>query len=131
SLNKQESAEVYNNLAVAYLMQGNKAKAIEANQKSLDLQPSDDIVSGTSGVSGSLQLQSGLYSEAITSLSNADENVENLFNKGLAQLLSDDYQNALTTFEEVIDMESNFALAHYAAAIASARLQNEEGVYEH
>lgn len=131
SLNKQESAEVYNNLAVAYLMQGNRAKAIEMNQKSLDLSPSEDIVSGTSGVSGSLQLQSGLYSEAITSLANAEENVENLFNRGLAQLLSDDYQNALTTFEEVIDMESDFALAHYAAAVASARLQNSEGVYEH
>jgi len=131
SLNKQESAEVYNNLAVAYLMQGNRAKAIEMNQKSLELSPSEDIVSGTSGVSGSLQLQSGLYSEAITSLSNAEENVENLFNRGLSQLLSDDYQNALTTFEEVIEMESDFALAHYAAAIASARLQNEDAVYEH
>lgn len=131
SLNKQESAEVYNNLAVAYLMQGNRAKAVEANKKSLGLNPSEDIASGTSGVSGSLQLQSGLYSDAITSLSNAEENTENLFNKGLAQLLSTDYQNALTTFEEVIDLDNNFALAHYAAAVASARLQNEEGVYEH
>lgn len=131
SLNKQESAEVYNNLAVAYMMQGNRAKAVEMNQKSLDLSPSDDIVSGTSGVSGSLQLKGGLYSDAITSLSNSEENVENLFNKGLSQLLSDDYQNALTTFEEVIDMENDYALGHYAAAIASARLQNEEAVYEH
>lgn len=131
SLNKQESAEVYNNLAVAYLLQGNKAKAVEANQKSLGLSPSDDIASGTSGVSGSLQLQSGLYSEAIASLSNAEENTENLFNKGLAQLLNGEYQNSLTTFEEVIDLNSNFALAHYGAAVASARLQNSEGVHEH
>ena len=131
SLNKQESAEVYNNLAVAYLLQGNKAKAVEANQKSLGLNPSDDIVSGTSGVSGSLQLQSGLYSDAIASLSNAEESTENLFNKGLAQLLNGEYQNSLTTFEEVVELNSDFALAHYGAAVASARLQNPEGVYEH
>lgn len=131
SLNKQESAEVYNNLAVAYLLQGNKAKAVEANQKSMGLSPSDNIASGTSGVSGSLQLQSGLYSDAISSLSNAEESTENLFNKGLAQLLNGEYQNSLTTFEEVIDLNSDFALAHYGAAVASARLQNSEGVYEH
>lgn len=131
ALQKQESAEVYNNLAVAYLMQGNMEKAVEANKKSMDLSPSEDIVSGTSGVSGSLQLQSGLYTEAITSLSNADETVENTFNRGLAQLLNNDYQNALTSFEEAIEMENDFALAHYAAAVASARLQQADGVTEH
>ena len=46
-------------------------------------------------------------------------------------MLNGEYQNSLTTFEEVIEMESDFALAHYAAAIASARLQDSEGVYEH
>src|SRR5690606_3476392 len=131
SLNKQESSEVYNNLAVAYMMQGNREKAVEANRKSLDLGPDAENAPGTSGVSGSLQLQGGLYSDAITSLSESDENVENLFNRGLAQLLSNDYQNALTTFEEVVEMESNFALGHYGAAIAAARLQNEEALYDH
>lgn len=131
ALNKEESAEVYNNMAVAYLMQGNRSKALEANRKSLEIGPSEEISRGTSGVSGSLQLQSGLYSEAIESFSNAEENVQNVFNRGLSQLLSNDYQNALTSFEEAIEMEDDFALAHYGAAVASARLQQEEDVYEH
>lgn len=131
ALKKQESPEVYNNMAVAYMMQGNREKAIEYNKKSMELGPRDDISRGTSGVSGSLQLQGGKYSDAISTLSNAEENVKNLYNKGLAQLLSNDYQNAKTTFEEVVDQEPDFALAHYAAAVASARLQQEEDVYQH
>ncbi len=60
--------------------------------------------------------------------SSATDNAENLFNKGLAQILSKDYQNALTSFKEASAKNSNLAIAYYGAAIASARLGNADGV---
>ena len=48
---------------------------------------------------------------------------DNLFNKGLAQVLNKDYQNALTSFSEATSKNSNLAIAHYGAAVASARLR--------
>ena len=50
------------------------------------------------------------------------DNADNLFNKGLAQVLAKDYQNALITFNELADKDSDYAMAHYGAAIANARL---------
>ena len=64
-------------------------------------------------------------------MSNALDNAENLFNKGLAQLLSKDYQNAATSFNEAISKNSNLAIAHYGAAIAAARLGNADDVVKH
>ena len=64
----------------------------------------------------------------VSSESAAIDNADNLFNKGLAQVLNKDYQNALTSFKEATAKNSNLAIAHYGAAVASARLNNADGV---
>ena len=61
----------------------------------------------------------------------ATDNADNLFNKGLAQVLSKDYQNALTSFNDASAKNANLAIAHYGAAVASARLGNADGVVSH
>jgi tetratricopeptide (TPR) repeat protein len=68
------------------------------------------------------------YGAAISSESSATETATNLFNKGLAQVLNKDYQNALTSFNEAISKDSNLGVAYYGAAVASARLSNADGV---
>ena len=55
-------------------------------------------------------------------LSSAEETSDNLFNKGLAQVLAKDYQNALVTFNDLSDKDSDYAMAAYGAAIANARI---------
>ena len=49
------------------------------------------------------------------------EKAINLFNKGLAQLLSKDYANAASSFGEATSKNSNLAVAYYGAAVAAAR----------
>ncbi|MEM7549071.1 MAG: hypothetical protein AAF363_05325, partial [Bacteroidota bacterium] len=47
------------------------------------------------------------------------------------QLLNKQYENALTSFDEAIDKDSDMALAHYCSAIASARLGKEAQGLDH
>ncbi len=128
---KQENAQAYTNLASIYLVQGNVDKAAEAIDKALSLNPSNEMTAELNGVKGLVELRQGDYTASISSLSSSKESPENLYNKGLAQLLNKDYQNALSTFEEAIQNDNNDAHAHYAAAIASARLGNGSNAIEH
>ena len=57
--------------------------------------------------------------------------MKNLFNKGLAQLLNKDFQNAASSFNDAIQKDNSFALAHYGAAIAAARLDRADDVVKH
>ncbi|MDN5214339.1 tetratricopeptide repeat protein [Fulvivirgaceae bacterium BMA12] len=125
---KQESAQAYINLGSAYLMQGNTAKAYDALKKAEGLSPSNEDKKGLNGVKGAIEVKMAKYSDAVSNLSNSAETTTNLFNKGLAQILSGDHRNAITTLEQVTATDNNMALAYYAAAVASARLDNESGV---
>lgn len=123
---RQENAEAYTNLAAVYLMQGNRQKATEAVTKAESFTTSEQNKAGLMGVKGYLQLREGQYDEAIRTLSNAEESAENLYNLGLAYLLKKDYQNALTRLNEAAQKDNRMAKAYYAAAIANARLGNED-----
>lgn len=126
--NKKESAEAYANLGSVYLMQGNAYKAYDAITKASALGPNNDVTKGMNGVKGSTEIMMAKYANAVSSESSAEENATNLFNKGLAQLLNKDYQNAIASFDEAIGMDSNHAMANYAAAVASARMDNVKGI---
>ncbi len=128
---KQENAEAHNNLASIYLVQGNVDAAAEAVSKALGMNPSNELTAEINGVKGLVELRQGNYDAAIRSLSSSKESSENLYNKGLAQLLNKDYQNALTSFNEVTKGNNNDAMAHYAAAITSARLGNADDAVQH
>ena len=94
------------------------------------MSPSADNARGANGVLGSLETMAAQYDRAVIALSNSEETAVNLFNKGLAQLLNKDFNNALASFQESIQKDGNFALASYGAAVANARLQNEAKVIE-
>ena len=126
---KQENAEAYINLADAYVMQGNLERANESINKAAGMQASQETMAGMRGVQGYLQMRAGDYDAAIRTLSQASESAENLFNLGLSYLLKDDYQNALTRFNEAVAMDSEMAKAYYASAIANARLGREDAAY--
>ncbi len=127
---KQESSQAYINLASVYVMQGNLGKAMESISKAESLGATGENAKGLNSVKGALLIHRASYGDALRSLANAEETADNLFNKGLAQILTKDYENALTTLGEATNMNPDHALAFYAAAVAAARTQKEDQVYK-
>ena len=127
--NKNAAPEVHANLASVHLMKGNPYKAYEHVTKASGL--SGETLQGVNGVKGALEIMLAKYGDAVRSTSGSTDNAVNLFNKGLAQVLNKDYQNAISSFEEAASKDSNMGIAHYGAAIASARLGNESNVISH
>jgi tetratricopeptide (TPR) repeat protein len=124
----KDTPEVNANLASVHMMKGNAAAAWTHANKALSAGLSGDNAAGVNGVKGAAEIIAAKYADAVRSESAAADNADNLFNKGLAQILNKDYQNALTSFNEASAKNSNLAVAFYGAAIASARLGNADGV---
>ncbi len=119
----KETPEVWANIATVSLMKGNPYKAASAANKALN-GASNDVARGVNGVKGASEIYIAKYDAAVRSESSAATTDVNLFNKGLAQLLSKDYSNAATSFNEATSKNSNLAVAYYGAAIAAARSGN-------
>lgn len=124
----QSAPEVQANLAAISMIKGNAYAAYDHATEALDAGLSGDNAAGLNGVKGAAEIKMGRYQDAVRSTSAATDNAENLFNKGLAQLLNKDYQNALTSFKDAASKDSDLAVAHYGAAIAAARLGNTDDV---
>jgi len=124
----RETGEVNANLASVHMMKGNPYAALNAATKAMNSGLRGDNASGVNGVKAAAEIMVAKYNEAVRSASSATDNADNLFNKGLAQLLNKDYQNALTSFNEATRKNSNLGVAYYGAAIANARLNNADGV---
>ncbi len=123
----KESPEVLANLASITLMQGNPYKSFNYAAKALN-GASNDVKRGVNGVKGACEIYKAKYSDAVNSTSSSTDTDVNLFNKGLAQLLSKDNSNAGSSFAEASKKNANFALAYYGAAIAAARTGSGDGV---
>ncbi len=123
----KETPEVNANLATISLMQGNAYKAASYANKALN-GASNDVARGVNGVKGASEIYTGKYDAAVRSESSALTTDINLFNKGLAQLLSKDYANAANSFNEATTKNGNLAIAYYGAAVAAARSGNADKV---
>lgn len=115
----KETPEVLANLASVALMQGNPYKSFSYAAKALN-GANNDVKRGVNGVKGSCEIYKAKYSDAVSSTSSSVDTDVNLFNKGLAQLLSKDFSNAGSSFAEASKKNANFAFAYYGAAIAAA-----------
>jgi hypothetical protein len=123
----KETPEVDANLASVSLWKGNPYKAIGYASKALN-GANADVTRGINGVKGSAEIYTAKYDAAVRSESAATDSDVNLFNKGLAQVLTKDYANASTSFADAIKKNSNFALAYYGAAVAAARSGSGDAV---
>lgn len=122
SLNKKNNAYAKGNLGGAELMQGNSEKAYASVSDAVSMNPPSKVVYGFNGTKGAIEIMQAKYADAVKSLSSANDDEDNLFNKGLAQVLAKDYQNALISFNELNGKNSDYAMADYGSAIANARL---------
>jgi hypothetical protein len=127
----QDSPEVQANLASVQMIKGNAYAAYNHATKALNGGLKGDNAAGVNGVKGAAEIVKAEYAAAVQSTSNATDNAQNAFNKGLAQLLNKDYNNAASSFNDAISKDSNLAIAHYGAAIAAARQGNADDVTKH
>ena len=123
----KETPEVNANLASVSLWKGNPWKAYSQAIKALN-GASGDLARGVSGVKGASEIYMANYDAAVRSESSASDTDVNLFNKGLAQVLTKDYANATTSFADASRKNSNNALAYYGAAVAAARSGSGDAV---
>lgn len=128
---KADAPEVHANLASVEMIRGNAYAAYDHASQAMNAGLSGDNASGLNGVKGAAEIVMAKYADAVRSESSAADNADNLFNKGLAQLLNKDYQNAATSFNEATQKNSNLGVAYYGAAIAAARLGNADQVVSH
>jgi tetratricopeptide (TPR) repeat protein len=119
--------EVHANLASIALMKGNPYKAYSHVRAALN-GANNDVTRGVNGIKGACEIYMANYSAAVTSTSSATDTPVNLFNKGLAQLLSKDVSNASASFAEATRKNSNYAIAYYGAAVAAAQSSSGDGV---
>lgn len=123
----RSTSEVKANMATVALMQGNAWKAGALANQALN-GASNEASRGIKGVKAACEIKMAKYADAVASASGASATTENLFNKGLAQLLNKDFANASSSFAEASRLNSNFALAWYGAAVSAARQNNADGV---
>lgn len=124
----QTTPEVTANMASVSMYKGNAYAAFSNANKALGSGLRGDNAAGVNGVKCAAGIVIANYGEAVKAGSASANTANNLYNKGLAQVLSKDYQNALTSFGEASRADSKHAMAFYGAAVASARLGNADGV---
>lgn len=107
---------IKNNLGAAALAQGDVAKAEELLTASMG---AGDQVGYNLGI---IKIKQGDYKAAINYFGNKPS-----FNAALAQLLNGDNDKALTTLNELGDVDD--AMVYYLKAVASARGGKDEGVF--
>ena len=137
-----KAAEITANLAVAYLLQGNNERAYESLQEASNMNPSPETVQRINAVRGAIEVQKGMYDEALSSLSAATNSLEVHYNKGLTTLLKKDFAQADAIFSMAMQMVEQSsegkmhsprtrARLHYCMAISLARQGNRENLLEH
>lgn len=123
--NKKQGAEVLTNQATAYLMQGNNDKAYETLASAEGASPSREVASKVKAMKGGIEILQGDYDKAIQTMAGANETADLLFNRGLALLLKKENENAQSAFDDALDKDENYAMAHYGKAISYARQSSE------
>jgi hypothetical protein len=127
----EESAYAYHNLGHIHLLSGDFVSAYEAFYKASSLaEGNDELKSANDASLGAVGILSGDYKLATLHLNNAPENETNLFNKGLAFLLAEDYRNARNAFEESAIVDKDYGYGFYGLALVAARTGDEPLLYE-
>lgn len=127
----EENAYAYHNLGHVHLLTGDYTSAYEAFYKVTSLaEGNNELKSANDASLGAVSILRGDYKLAGLHLNNAPENETNLFNKGLAFLLAEDYRNARNAFEESAIVNKNYGYGFYGLALVGARSGDEALVYE-
>jgi len=116
------------NLGQVYLLRGDYQTAYKyfSDASTMTADGDADFENMNDGIRGAVDILNGDYKLATIRLNNAPENEVNLFNKGLAYLLAEDYRNATNAFEESVMVNRDFGYGYYGLAIIAARAENDQ-----
>lgn len=125
ALKKEDNAVAATNQVAAFVLKGMKTEARQAAEKAASLNPERDTEKKLMAMKGTLEIKDAKYSEAVQSLSKAQENYEVLFNLALANLLKGDLNAAQNGFKGAINVNPEGELAYYGGAVTAARKADE------
>src|SRR5690606_27699596 len=118
-------------LGHTYLLAGDYVSAYESFYKASSMaEENQELKSANDASLGAVGIMSGDYKLATLHLNNAPENEANLFNKGLAFLLAEDFRNARNAFEESAIVNKSYGYGFYGLALVAARTGDEALLYE-
>ncbi|MCH7410846.1 tetratricopeptide repeat protein [Belliella sp. DSM 111904] len=122
----------FHNLGQAFLLRGDYFEAYVAisEASSLERDETNDFLRFNEGLRGAIDIINGDYKLATIRLNRAPENQHNLFNKGLAYFLAEDYQNASESFEESVQVDRNYGYGFYGLAMVAAVSNDRSRLYE-
>lgn len=127
----EENAAAFHNLGQTHLLTGDYLSAYDAFYKASSLaEGNEELKSANDASLGAVGILSGDYKLAGLHLNNAPENETNLFNKGLAFLLAEDFRNARNAFEESAIVNKEYGYGFYGLALVAARTGDESLLYE-
>ncbi|WP_246539166.1 TPR end-of-group domain-containing protein [Litoribacter ruber] len=127
---EEENAYAMHNLGQAHLMLGDYQTAYKYMSDASTKDQSEEFTHVNDATRGAVDIINGDYKLATIRLNNVPENETNLFNKGLAYLLAEDYRNATNAFEESVMVNRDFGYGFYGLAIVAARSGNQDVMYE-
>ncbi|MFT2008797.1 tetratricopeptide repeat protein [Pontibacter sp. 13R65] len=123
---RNPTASVHYSLASACHVRGNKPKALEAYNYAIRMGGPDTLLTRIFADKAALEIEMGLYDEAIASLRYAGDSYQTQMNMGLSYLLKDNYEGAEGYYKQALEHKPYDALAHYFLAVVGARSKNEQ-----
>lgn len=126
---KEESAEAYYNLGIAYMLDGRVTDGLMSVIKAVGFEANEELTKGIYAAKGLLEIKYGKdkYRKALKSFKKADNSkFEVIYNVALVNLLLDNYAQAKEGFENAIKADENNALAYYCSAITAARMKDDK-----
>lgn len=118
------------NLGIVFWLWEDKFSAYNSFYRAYTLTEFDDIKKVHQAALGAVSIFNGDYRLAVVHLNYAEKSPVNLFNQGLANVLSGDYYNATIQFENSALQNMNNGFPFYGLAIIAARNGEESKLYE-
>lgn len=106
------------------------AAYLEISKANARAENNPDFQRFNEGKRGALDIIRGDYKLATLRLDKAPETATNMFNKGLAYYLAEEYGQAAIAFEESALSNMEFGYAFYGLALVAAQNNDEERLYE-
>ncbi|SNR98400.1 Tetratricopeptide repeat-containing protein [Belliella buryatensis] len=122
----------FHNLGQAYLLRGDYFEAYVAisEASSLERDETNEFLRFNEGLRGAIDIINGDYKLATIRLNRAPETEANLFNKGLAYFLAEDYKNALEAFEESVQFNREYGYGFYGLAMVATITDDKQALFE-
>jgi|GEM_PF-3462828 len=96
----------------------------------LERSENDEFLRYNEGLRGALDIRNGDYKLATIRLNRAQEDEVNLFNKGLAYFLAEDFFQASVAFEESVQANREYGYGFYGLAMIAAVNRDRQALFE-